>query len=205
MYSRTRAAEKEAEEAQLGAQLRGEKRRETINRRKREFLSGARPLPFGARQRRVANDDADAAKRGDRAAVLARLQSDAEKRRDSPGSRRGAAATAFAAEQFARRTRRDRLKMSLSARALQEQRFGVVDAEAQAAPPPRAAPLPRDADLSAFRVRAAFPYRKVQPDELSFAQGEVITVLEGMEEGWVFGAIGERRGVFPFNRVVPIV
>lgn len=37
------------------------------------------------------------------------------------------------------------------------------------------------------------------PDELSFRTGEVITVIEEVDEGWWLGEIGDRRGIFPVN------
>ena len=257
-----RVAQKQEEESRRSAQARSEKRRETINRRKREFLSGARPLPFASKTRanRLGGGQRSGSSGGDRSstsdaqkrmgmlAMQERMRLDGEARRTNPGSRAGysaggamasvsaaaaAAAAAAREQQPARQTSRspfqvrtDRLKSSLTpsslndpARALggsgrrqgEDRREAAVRSTASplAAPQQQRLLLPRapaeDVSGSPFRVRAVFSYRQSEPDELSFGEGEIITVIQGAEEeGWVFGSIGPRRGIFPFNRCVPV-
>ena len=122
--------------------------------------------------------------------------------------------------------RTDRLKSSLTPSSLndparvlgssgrrqgEDRREAAVRSTASplAAPQQQRVLLPRapaeDVSGSPFRVRAVFSYRQSEPDELSFGEGEIITVIQGAEEeGWVFGSIGARRGIFPFNRCVPV-
>ncbi len=48
---------------------------------------------------------------------------------------------------------------------------------------------------------AVFDYQASQPDELDFAEGEIIEVLKKNPDDWWVGVIGDRRGLFPSNYV----
>lgn len=47
--------------------------------------------------------------------------------------------------------------------------------------------------------KAVYDFAGDNLDELSFRTGEVITVIEEVDEGWWLGEIGDRRGIFPVN------
>jgi hypothetical protein len=72
-------------------------------------------------------------------------------------------------------------------------------------PPPPPLPGAGDADEELFnRVVALYDYSGADQHELSFAQGDVITVLEENASGWWLGLILERKGYFPSNYCEPI-
>ena len=50
---------------------------------------------------------------------------------------------------------------------------------------------------------AAYAYHGNEASDLSFEQGQVILVERQGEDGWWVGKIGDKRGNFPGNYVVP--
>ncbi|CAE8687643.1 unnamed protein product, partial [Polarella glacialis] len=55
------------------------------------------------------------------------------------------------------------------------------------------------------RVMAVYDYSAQDGDELSFKEGDVITVLsEDIDPGWYLGELNGRQGVFPQNYVEPL-
>eukprot|EP01136_Pigoraptor_vietnamica_P042265 Opistho-1_new@16219 len=80
------------------------------------------------------------------------------------------------------------------------------------APAPAAAPEPKEPEASqpAYalpirkkpgekRMRATFDYTAENPDELTFAVGDVITNVTSVGEGWAQGDLNGKSGLFPSN------
>mmetsp|Transcript_12714 Transcript_12714/g.25954 ORF Transcript_12714/g.25954 Transcript_12714/m.25954 type:complete len:135 (+) Transcript_12714:458-862(+) len=55
------------------------------------------------------------------------------------------------------------------------------------------------------REQAVFSYLAKEEGELSFSKGDVIDVVERLEDGWWLGALGNSRGVFPCNHTRPFI
>ncbi|CAO3629550.1 unnamed protein product [Mucor hiemalis] len=53
--------------------------------------------------------------------------------------------------------------------------------------------------------KAVYDFAGDNVDELSFRTGELISVIEEVDEGWWLGEIGDRRGIFPVNYTELIV
>eukprot|EP01147_Barroeca_monosierra_P007044 gene7044-416_t len=57
-----------------------------------------------------------------------------------------------------------------------------------------------DENLDAYpKAVAIFAYTAERPDELSFNEDDVITIINKNEDGWFEGIINQRRGLFPGN------
>lgn len=71
--------------------------------------------------------------------------------------------------------------------------------------PPGPPPVAADENTPASRILviargvALFDYEATQPDELTFAENEVIDIVAKNDDGWYEGVIGERHGLFPGN------
>lgn len=53
-------------------------------------------------------------------------------------------------------------------------------------------------------VRALFPFKGENNDELCFEQGDIITLTRTPEGGWYEGTLNDMTGWFPSNYVEPI-
>ncbi|KAL7748572.1 hypothetical protein RI367_005983 [Sorochytrium milnesiophthora] len=53
------------------------------------------------------------------------------------------------------------------------------------------------------RVLAQYDFTAEGPDELSMAKGDVILVIEEIDEGWWIGELNGQRGMFPANYTTP--
>ncbi|CAN0150261.1 unnamed protein product [Ascophyllum nodosum] len=62
-------------------------------------------------------------------------------------------------------------------------------------------PETRAPSVTQTRARALFSYTAADNTELSFAEGEVLTVITQDESGWWTGEKGARKGLFPSNYV----
>ena len=63
--------------------------------------------------------------------------------------------------------------------------------------------------LISFLLLSSFLVLLQDEDELSFKKGEYIIVLpfpdpEDEDDGWLYGRIGDRQGVFPQNFTKPV-
>lgn len=58
-------------------------------------------------------------------------------------------------------------------------------------------------DLAGYlgKVTAKFDFDGDQTGDLSFKKGDVILIIEKIDDQWWLGSIGLRRGIFPINRV----
>lgn len=54
------------------------------------------------------------------------------------------------------------------------------------------------------KVIALFPYTAANPDELSFAKDDIISVTAREEEAWWRGELNGVSGLFPSNYVAPL-
>lgn len=73
----------------------------------------------------------------------------------------------------------------------------------KAAPPPVPKPKPKaPAPGGGSKARAQFAYQATRDDELSFNEGDLITVFAKNADGWWEGEAHGYRGVFPGNYVV---
>jgi hypothetical protein len=77
----------------------------------------------------------------------------------------------------------------------------LAAAPKKAAPPPVPKPKPKPANGAAGQARAIYTYTAQRSDELSFNEGDTITVLAKNPDGWWEGECGGSRGVFPGNYV----
>lgn len=50
-------------------------------------------------------------------------------------------------------------------------------------------------------ARAIYSYDATRDDELTFAQGDLITIIHRNDDGWFEGLLDGRRGLFPGNYV----
>ncbi|MBW0510299.1 hypothetical protein O181_050014 [Austropuccinia psidii MF-1] len=48
---------------------------------------------------------------------------------------------------------------------------------------------------------AVYDFKSSEPGDLSFKKGDSINILEKVDQDWLLGSIGLRRGIFPLNRV----
>lgn len=64
---------------------------------------------------------------------------------------------------------------------------------------PVPAPTATAHDNSLGTTTALYPYEAQDPSELSFGEGDVITIYEKNEDGWWYGGIKDRKGLFPMN------
>jgi hypothetical protein len=48
-------------------------------------------------------------------------------------------------------------------------------------------------------VRAMFPYTAQRPDELTFAEGDVLYVISKENQDWFLCKVGETEGLVPSN------
>ena len=73
----------------------------------------------------------------------------------------------------------------------------------QAAPKKSAPPVPKSKAKAAAgsQARAVYTYAAQREDELSFNEGDVITVVAKNADGWWEGELHGARGVFPGNYV----
>lgn len=58
--------------------------------------------------------------------------------------------------------------------------------------------------LPTFFCRALYDYQSEDTSSLTFYRGDLIEVLTQLESGWWDGLLGEERGWFPSNYVMPI-
>lgn len=55
------------------------------------------------------------------------------------------------------------------------------------------------------RVRALYDFQASEPDELTFAKGDVIAVLESVYKDWWKGLLRGKTGIFPLNYVEKLI
>ncbi len=74
--------------------------------------------------------------------------------------------------------------------------------EQQQPPPPTVVkPLeePKPQQQEREKLEALFDYDAEEADELTFAAGDLISVINKNDNGWWEGEVGGRRGLFPVN------
>nr|XP_002131475.1 protein enhancer of sevenless 2B [Ciona intestinalis] len=59
-----------------------------------------------------------------------------------------------------------------------------------------------DLPVENFKVQAAYDFRRQEPGELEFCQGDIITVTEWMDKNWWRGSVNNCTGIFPSNHVI---
>lgn len=64
---------------------------------------------------------------------------------------------------------------------------------------PAPAPAPAPAPSSGPRARVLYEYAKDEDNEMDLVEGEILTEIEMVDEGWwsAVGNGGEKRGLFP--------
>lgn len=70
--------------------------------------------------------------------------------------------------------------------------------------PPLPPPVDYDTDAPPHyleKVVALYSYEALKPDDLSFAEGDVIYLTHRHDDGWCEGLINGNRGFFPENYV----
>ncbi|KAL1918480.1 uncharacterized protein VTP21DRAFT_3140 [Calcarisporiella thermophila] len=117
----------------------------------------------------------------------------------------GRSRSLFAGKTMERASSRELTTPSPTARSLTPTGGGVTVDRRPAPPPPtaRSAPAPPRPAPQKAQVRATYDFQGESEEELSMKRGDVITVLEKIDDGWWVGEItsgGTRRaGMFPVN------
>lgn len=62
--------------------------------------------------------------------------------------------------------------------------------------------VPTIMDVQSRTVKARYPFKPTNNDELCFQKGDVITVTQQLEGGWWEGTLHGKTGWFPSNYVV---
>ncbi|KAF7706175.1 neutrophil cytosol factor 2 [Silurus meridionalis] len=60
----------------------------------------------------------------------------------------------------------------------------------------------RDNSVSQEKVVALYPYKASTPEDLEFAQGDIITILSKVNDEWLEGECNGKSGIFPSSFVV---
>ncbi|OAD73801.1 hypothetical protein PHYBLDRAFT_95741, partial [Phycomyces blakesleeanus NRRL 1555(-)] len=51
--------------------------------------------------------------------------------------------------------------------------------------------------------KVVYPFNGENDDELTLRTGDIIRVLNAVDDGWWLGEIDQRRGIFPVNYTEP--
>eukprot|EP01137_Pigoraptor_chileana_P009370 Opistho-2@57494 len=66
-------------------------------------------------------------------------------------------------------------------------------------PPPPPKPVSKPGKVQAYK--ASFDYKAMQPDELSFSEGDILYVFDKSDPGWWRAKCGDREGLVPSNYI----
>lgn len=58
--------------------------------------------------------------------------------------------------------------------------------------------------MQTMQVKALFDFEAKEKGELSFKRGEIIQVLDKIDDNWWTGACKGHTGIFPQNYVTPV-
>ncbi|KAI1000145.1 Class E vacuolar protein-sorting machinery protein hse1 [Podosphaera aphanis] len=118
-----------------------------------------------------------------------------------------------------RQKEEEELQMALKL-SIQQDKPAVVESVLQAATPAQSSTqtselsaetttsLPAPSGTTAAtvsRVRALYDFQASDPDELTFAKGDIIAVLESVYKDWWKGLLRGKTGIFPLNYVEKLI